>query len=69
VDGSRSADNLLAHRGQHNATLTAVEQHHAQSIFQFPDLSAERGLPNVTDFSGMREVSLVRKSDEITQFL
>ncbi len=65
----RPTDNLFAYGGRRNPALAAVEQYHPQEIFQFFDLSAKRGLPNVTDFSGMREVSFVRQGDDVTQFL
>jgi hypothetical protein len=67
-DFLRLSHDALANRGQTYGTLAALENQHAEFIFQLLDAHRQGRLADVAAFSGMAEVLLLSEGNDVAQF-
>ena len=62
-----SGPNVPARFGEPHAAARAVEERHAQLLFESPDVLAESGLSDVFPFGGPPEVLLLGYGEEVAK--
>jgi hypothetical protein len=67
-DLARLLDYLLSNSRERERLRAAIHQGRPEIFFELPDLGAQRGLGNMTVFSGAPKMRTIRERHEIAKF-